>query len=180
MLKIKDSEPADKELIEAIRQDDWEAFRQLYYKYHKKLFRFALYRLHSLQIAADLVQEIFFKLWLKRDKLNPTKSIKAYLYKSLNNLIINQSKLHSSRTTSFGNIGDHKVLNHGSDPDVQIDIQNAVNQLPKKLKIVYLLSRIEGYKYSEIAEICNISVKAVEKRMSKALDILRKILDEYK
>jgi RNA polymerase sigma-70 factor (ECF subfamily) len=178
MLKIKDSEPADEELIEAIRRDDREAFKQLYYKYHKMLFRYGVYRLRSSETASDLVQDIFFKLWLKRDKLNPAKSIKAYLYKSLNNSIINYSKLYSSKTTSFGNISDHKTLNGENDPDIKIDVQNAVNQLPEKLKLAYLLSRVEGYKYSEIAEICNISVKAVEKRMSKVFDILRKILNK--
>jgi RNA polymerase sigma-70 factor (family 1) len=177
MLKIKDSEPADEELIEAIRRDDREAFKQLYYKYHKVLFRFAQYRLHSSEIASDLVQDIFLKLWLKRNRLNPTKSIKAYLYKSLINSIINYSKLHSSQTTSFGNINDHKILNE-SNPDIKIDVQNAVSQLPEKLKIVYVLSRLEGYKYSEIAEICNISVKGVEKRMSEVFKILRRILNK--
>ncbi len=176
MLKPKDSEPADEELIKAIRQNDAEAFKDLYYKYHKILIRFALYRLHSSQTAADLVQDIFFKLWLKREKLNPAKSVKAYLYKSLNNSIINYSKLHSSHTVSIGNISDHKILRNENDPDIKIDVQNAVNQLPEKLKIVYILSRLEGYKYSEIAEINNISIKTVEKRMTKAFSILRKIL----
>jgi RNA polymerase sigma-19 factor, ECF subfamily len=178
MLKLKDSEPADEELIKAIRQNDAEAFKALYHKYHKMLLRFALYRLHSPQTAADLVQDIFFKLWLKRDQLNPVKSVKAYLYKSLNNSIINYSRLHSSHTVSIGNIGENKILRNENDPDTKIDVQNAVNRLPEKLKIVYILSRLEGYKYYEIAEICNISIKAVEKRMSKAFDILKKILYE--
>ena len=178
MLKLKDSEPADEKLVRAIRQNDAGAFKDLYYKYHKKLVRFALYRLHSSQTASDLVQDIFFKLWLKRDKLNPAKSVKAYLYKSLNNSIINYSKLHSSRTVSIENFSDNKILNDETTPDIKIDLQNAVNQLPEKLKIVFILSRLEGYKYYEIAEICNISVKAIEKRMSKAFFILRKILSK--
>ncbi len=178
MLKPKDSEPADEELVKAIKQNDAGAFKDLYYKYHKMLVRFALYRLHSTHTAADLVQDIFFKLWLNRDKLNPTKSVKAYLYKSLHNSIINYSKLHSSHTASIENFSGNKILSDETTPDIKIDIQNAVNQLPERLKIVYSLSRIEGYKYSEIAEICNISVKAVEKRMSKAFSILRKILNK--
>ena len=71
MLKPKDSEPADEELVKAIKQNDAGVFKDLYYKYHKMLVRFALYRLHSTHTAADLVQDIFFKLWLNRDKLNP-------------------------------------------------------------------------------------------------------------
>jgi len=177
MSKLKDSEPADEELVKAINQNDHEAFKQLYYRYFKKLIRFAWYRVHVTQTAADLVQEIFFRLWIKRDKLNPAKSVKAYLYKSLNNSIINHSKLRSSHSASIENFSDEKILSDESGSDLKLDVQNAINNLPEKLKIVYLLSRIEGYKYTEIAEICNISVKAVEKRMSQTFVLLRKILN---
>jgi len=176
MLIPKD--PEDEELIKAIRQNDTEAFKRLYYKYYEMLARFALYRLHSTQTAADLVQDIFLKLWVRRSKLNPDKSIKAYLYKSLNNSVINYSKLHSSHTTSIENISDNKIQRAETDPAIKLDIRNAVNQLPEKLKTVFILSRFEGYRYSEIAVICNVSIKAIEKRMSKAFDILRKTLSE--
>jgi RNA polymerase sigma-70 factor (ECF subfamily) len=57
-----------------------------------------------------------------------------------------------------------------------MDIQNALNKLPEKIRTVYILSRIEGYNYSEISNICEISTKAVEKRMSKAFRLLQKLL----
>ena len=60
----------------------------------------------------------------------------------------------------------------------RIDLFTAIDNLPEKLKTVFMLSRIESFKYSEIAEICNISIKAVEKRMTKALKILRKKIVE--
>ncbi len=58
----------------------------------------------------------------------------------------------------------------------QIDLFSCIENLPEKLKTVFMLSRIEGFKYPEIAEICEISIKAVEKRMTKAFKILRKVL----
>ena len=174
MSSLNSPEPTDKELAEAIIHNDPDAFKQLYCRYFNLLIRFAWYRLHSMDTARDLVQELFSRIWIKRSWINPDKSIKAYLYKSLNNLIINHTKLHSSQTKSIEGISDEKVLANENDIESKIDLQNAIDSLPEKLKIVYTLNRFEGYKYSEIAEICNISVKAVEKRMSQAFDILRK------
>jgi len=164
--------PTDKELVKAIRENDPAAFKELYYRYFKSLIRFAWYRIHSMDTARDLVQELFSRIWIKRNWLNPDKSIKAYLYKSLNNLIINHTKLHSSQVKSLESIKEKS--SNDNDLNIKIDIQNALDRLPEKLKIVYTLNRFEGYKYSEIAEICNVSIKAVEKRMSQAFNILRK------
>ena len=169
----------DGQLVEAIRQDDSAAFKILYYRYYKPLYRFAWYRLHSTELIRDLLQELFFKVWMNRNQLDPERSIKAYLYKSLTNLIINHLKLHSSHTVSFDNITE-ETTGKADNLDIMIDIQTLLNHLPEKLKMVYILSRVEGYKYTEIAGICDISVKAVEKRMSQAFDILRKFFQEKK
>ena len=167
-------EPTDKELAEAIIRNDPAAFKQLYCRYFKLLIHFAWYRLHSMDTAKELVQELFSRIWIKRKWINPDKSIKAYLYKSLNNLIINHAKLYSSQTKSLESLGNENLLANENEIENKIDFQNAIDSLPEKLKIVYTLNRFDGYKYSEIAEICSISVKAVEKRMSQAFEILRK------
>ena len=165
MSQFNDQIPADKELIKAIVESDSAAYKILFQRFYKPLIRFAWYRIYSMETAGDLVQELFIKVWINRHRLDPDKSIKAYLYKSLTNSIINHTKLHSSRTISLDNIDNDKNTGTFSNPDLNMDIQNAINQLPIKLKTVYI--------YSEIAEICNISVKAVEKRMSGAFKILR-------
>lgn len=169
----------DGKIVEAVINDDHSAFKSLYYRYFPALFRFAWYRLHSADTAGDLIQELFFKIWIKRHNLKPDKSIKAYLYKSLNNLIINHSKLSFTKT---GSIEDMKAggsfINEINNQDLKIDLEREIQKLPEKIKTVYILSRVEGYKYSEIAEICSISIKAVEKRMSKAFNILRRIFNE--
>ena len=173
MLSSKNNDTADEELVEAIKENDHAAFKILYYRYFQKLIRFALYRLHSIETARDLVQELFFKVWTGRERLNPQKSIKAYLYKSLNNLIINHLKLSSTQTSLLSDLDESKIKAEEKQ-EYKIDIKNAIERLPEKLKNVFILSRLEGYKYSEIAEICNISVKAVEKRMTKVFVLLRK------
>jgi RNA polymerase sigma-70 factor (ECF subfamily) len=177
MLSSGESNISDEQIVKAINKDDHEAFKILYYRYFPPLFRFGFYRLYSKQIVEDLVQEVFFNIWKKRVHLNPDKSIKAYLFKSLNNSIINHSRLASSRTASIEEKNIIRKIAEEKDIDSVIDVKKAVQKLPEKLKVVYILSRVEGYKYSEIAEICSISVKAVEKRMSKVFVILRKSLE---
>lgn len=164
---------ADEELTALIRQGDPQAFKELYFKYYDHLFRFAYYRTHSVETARDLVQDLFVRVWNKRKNLDSKKSIKSYLYRSLTNIIINLSNLQSSKNTSYSNLGEEESIEK-TDIDTQIDLKSAVNELPEKQKTVFLLSRVEGFKYAEIAEILNISEKAVEKRMSKALNLLRK------
>ena len=78
-------------------------------------------------------------------------------------------------TTSLESIRHEDRINDEHVIELKLDLENALNKLPEKLRTVYLLSRLEGYKYAEIAEICNISIKAVEKRISKAFTLLRKI-----
>lgn len=169
---------SDQDLVIAIKQHNQTAFKELYYRYFKNLIRFAWYRLHNTEASRDLVQEVFYKIWSNREHLDPSKSIKAYLYKILGNMIINQIALSSSNTVSLEAIKEEDRSDNQKNIDLMIDIRNAIENLPDKLRQVYTLSRIEGFKYDEIAEICGISVKAVEKRMTQTFVRLRKIFIE--
>lgn len=169
---------SDQELVIAIKQNDQSAFKVLYHRYFKKLVRFAWYRLHCVETSRDLVQEVFYKIWLNREQLDSSKSIQAYLYKILGNMIINHAALNSSKTLPLDAVNEEEKVDHQKDMDVMIDIKTALDTLPDKLRLVYTLSRIEGFKYGEISEICGISVKAVEKRMTQTFLRLRKIFTE--
>ena len=169
----------DEPLIKAIKNNDTDSFKQLYLKYFPQLIRYALYYTHSMDLSREMVQELFTRIWMKRHLLNPQKSVKAYLFKTLHNIIINEKALHSSRNISLDEIKETDSQDE-TDIELRIDIKNAIDSMPEKLKTAYLLSRMEGLKYNEIAQICEISEKAVEKRMSKAINILRKkFLEKY-
>lgn len=166
----------DSQMSEAIKVSDQLAFKELFYRYYPKLFRYAIIHIHSNDMASDLVQEVFFRVWENRGKLNSQKSIQAYLYKILKNLIINHIKLASSKTVSIEKGIGSEHLKTELDSDFQLDIQMALEKLPPKVRNVFVLIKMEGFKYNEAAEICGISVKAVEKRMTKALIKLREFL----
>ena len=176
-MKNYSSSPDDK-LTKAIKASDSEAFKALYFRYHKSLLNFLFYRLNSNELARDFVQEIFTRVWQNRRNLDDTKPMKAYLYRIANNLVIDHSRKKSTTETSFSEADQHNIQTNDS-LELKTLIKTAVNNLPEKLKIVFVLSRYEGLKYSEIAEACNISVKAVEKRMSRALNLLQEMIDRF-
>lgn len=165
---------ADENLIAGIRNDDKNAFKELYKKYYSSLINFAWYRTYSIETARDLVQDVFCKIWMSRKKLDSKKSIKSYLYKSVSNAIINNHKLRSTSNLTLEYAPNERAQSD-TDNELIVDMRNAVSNLPEKLRIVFTLSRYDGFSYNEIAEICQISVKAVEKRMSNAFKKLRKI-----
>ena len=167
---------SDKELIQKISESSESAFKSLFTQYYNSLVKFCFYRIRNLEASKDLVQEVFTNLWISRNRLDPEKSIKAYLYRSVVNQIINLKKHSSSQNISFDESISTKENSKLSNLENQIDIFSSIDKLPDKLKTVFLLSRVEGFKYSEIAEICEISVKAVEKRMTQTFKKLRKSL----
>ncbi len=161
MDKIKKENLNDAELVSMIIKGDKESFRLLHLKYYDSLIRFAWFKIHCINTSRDLVQDLFLKIWINRKNLDPYKSIQSYLYKAMNNLIINHVKLHSTRNIPLSDVYD-KIANQ-ENIETQIDIKKTLNNLPEKLQTVFKLSRYENNKYSEIAEICGISVKTVEK-----------------
>jgi RNA polymerase sigma-70 factor (ECF subfamily) len=174
MLKMQDySNLPDSDLSSAIKQSDEFAFEAFYHRYYKSLFRFIWSRTRSTELAREIVQETFIRLWQNRQKLDCMKSIKAYIYRIVYNLLMNhlrRNKIHRAY------INAHQ--NHVSTENIELqaDIYIALRKLPEKIRLVFILNHLEGFKYAEIAETCGISIKTVESRMSKALRILRKEL----
>lgn len=166
---------SDKELVLAIKGGSKNSFQSLFNIYYKPLVDFCFYRTRNLEAAKDIVQELFTNIWISRDRLDPKKSIKAYLYKSSTNRMVNLAKHSASKSIPLHDSFTHTPNSDSDKLENKIDIFNAIDLLPEKLKTVFMLSRIEGFKMSEIADICNISIKAVEKRMTKALKLLRKV-----
>jgi RNA polymerase sigma-70 factor (ECF subfamily) len=167
---------SDRKLVEAICLSDKEAFKTLYYRYYQKLYRFLWYRTGSIEQAKDTLQEVFIRLWQRRENLDADKSIKSYLYSIAYNLVIDHLKKDAKQRLYRTNIIENSSSSFDTRINLEIDIQKAIDQLPEPIKIVFCLSRNEGLKYTEIAEIFGISVKTVEYRISRALTLLDKKL----
>lgn len=125
------------------------------------------------------MQDLFFRLWLDREKVQITTSIKAYLYASVRNRCLNEIK-SGSRLVVLNEEADDHVNDEPVSEDDHAErisrVQAAIEALPEERKKVFKLSRYEGLKYHEIAERLGISVKTVENQMGKALKTLREDL----
>jgi len=156
-----------------------EHYNTLFHKYYEPVTRYIYYKCGSLQQAEDIVQNAFVKLWKLCATISFSKA-KSYIYKACNNLFLNEV---SHQKVVFKHQQLHKETLDRESPDYLMEVDEfrtkleaAINRLSVKEREVFLLSRIEKKTYKEIAEITGLTVKAIERRMSKALLELRDIL----
>ncbi len=154
-----------------------EHFNKVYNDHSQAIWRFIYFKCGDQAQADDLVQESYVKLWQNCAKVSASKA-KSYLYTVANNLFLNEVahkkvvlQHANSKKKTFNNQSPEYLL---EEKEFYEKLQAAIANLSETQRTPFLLNRIEGKKYSEIAEILGISVKAVEKRMSQALAILRK------
>ncbi len=128
--------------------------------------------------AKDVVQQVFVKLWQKKDVLEIKGSIKSYLHRavinsSLNYIEKNKRFFYVDSMKEECDISQDSQQKEISDAEIEQEIRKAINELPEKCNLVFSLSRFSGMSNKEIAEYLQISIKAVEKHIGKALKTLR-------
>ncbi len=156
-------------------------YASVYEKYAEDINRFFFYKYGNAVNAEEAVQEAFIKLW-ENCKSVPVEKAKSFLFTVANNLSLNKIK-HEKVKLKYVKEQDHKSKDH-QDPAYKMEeeefkqkLQTAINQLKPKLRSTFLMHRIDGKTYKEIAEIEQKTVKAIEKRMSQALRQLREHID---
>jgi len=161
---------------------DKEKFEELFKTHFKPLCGFANKYLQDIDLAKEIVHDVFVKLWEKREQIDMNKAVKSYLYTAVNNKSLNHIRDNKKFVDSEQIIENETDWNY-SDNLVELEIQEKItatlDSLPPKCREVFKLSRYENLKYKEIAEKLDISQKTVETHMSKALKALRKNLSEY-
>ncbi len=154
-------------------------FKILFDTYFESVRRFIYYRCGDTEVATDVSQETFMKLWEKQLYPEEGKEI-ALMFKIASNIFISKTR----RNQTAANYQKSMVLDYASDsPHDQLEYselkkkyEDALQILTDKQRTVFLLSRVEELSYLEMAQRLDISVKAVEKRMGQALASLRKAL----
>jgi len=155
-------------------------FEQAFDSYFTAIRNYLYYKCSQADLAEDVAQDAFVKLWETRDRIDKT-SIKAYLYTIAGNLLINQLKRDQLKF-KFLNLQTDRKDNVTPEYLIEMEefdqkLQAALAKIPDGAREVFLMNRIEGLKYHEIAERLGLSMKAVEKRMSRALAVLRGEID---
>ena len=152
------------------------AYREVFEEYYDAIRNFLYFKVYDEGVAEDIAQDTFVKLWENRAKIDQA-TIKSYLYTIANNLAINRLKRQQLRY-KFENSSARRVENQTPEflaemKEYEEQVNKVISEMTEGSREVFLMNRIEGLKYREIAERLGISVKAVEKRMSKALQVVR-------
>ncbi len=170
---------SDSQLILAIQQSEHSALKTLHSRYAPQLYQFLWRRVSSIELAKDLLQDVFLRLWDNRTTLVSEKSIKAYLYRTASNLTIDYYRKNANHKSYNMQLQEADFVTfQNNDFDLRNHIETAVNSLSDDIRATFILSRYEELSYSEIAETLGISIKTVESRMGKALKFLREKLQD--
>lgn len=172
-------------LLYSIRSGDEKAFETLFKDQYPILCGYARKYLNDVDQAEEIVQEMFFSFWQKKEKLEINTSLEAYLFRSVRNACLNYLK-HMKIREQYKLANNQEIRQKEQEIhdyvvaiELQERIENVIDQLPPKRKKIFKMSRFEELKYKEIAEKLNISVKTVEAQLSKALKFLRLHLSDY-
>jgi len=179
-------------ILTRLKRKNLNAYRELFLKYHGRLVLFANKFTGDLQVSQDLVQDAFLKLWEKPEILQNIKSPKAYLFQSVRNNCRNYQRhlqiKHSAEEELAFQIDtfEKEALLNYKDPlhslyemEMEQEIEKIIQSLPDKCREVFKMSRRDHMKNLEIARELGISVKMVEKHISKALAIMRSKLSDF-
>lgn len=178
--------------ISGLNQKDIRAFEELFFKFHGRLVLFANKFTGDLQVSQDLVQDAFLKLWEKPQIISTIKSPKSYLFQAVRNSCLNHCRhvniKHSTNEKLMAKIDalEKDVYFNCNDPlhsllelEITEKIDEVIQSMPEKCRIVFKMSRRDLKRNKQIAQELEISVKMVEKHISKALALLRAGLSEY-
>lgn len=176
---------SDQQLLTRLHNDDKGALEIIFKTYYAPLVRFAKNILKNEAQAEDIVQEVFLKVWDKRNDINIMTSFKSYLYMAVRNHCFNTLKTNERKHWLNDDLeNDHNFAINDTIATIEAKqlnkkINEIINLLPEKCRITFQLSRFENMSYKEIAESMDVSVKTVENQIGKALSILRKSLLPY-
>ena len=167
-------------LVAGIKRDDYSSYNQLFMRYYSRLCAYVFNLTHNYNASEDVVQELFIRLWINRQKLDIHENISGYLYRSSKNATLNFYRAEKNRLKSIRNM---PIQEWQTDEDQieQIEFSVALNkcigQLPERSRDVFMKSRLDGMKQQEISDELGISVKTIKNQIWKSLQFLKACLE---
>lgn len=167
-----------------LKRNDQQALKVLFMKFHHVLCHVASRMTGDEDEGKDVVQEVFIKLWRNKAALRIDTSLEAYLKRAVVNTCLNRL---TQKKRAAQKLNERWPDNHAENTtelksnydELSANIERAISGLPPRTKAVFILIRMNEMSYSEVAASLNISMKAVEKEVMKALKLMRKALKDY-
>lgn len=170
----------DSELVAAVREGDTAAFDELYLRWYPQVKRFLQALLQDPHLANDLAQSIFMKIWLFRNRLQPSLSLKNYLFVMARNAaldVFKSKRLLITDVTEVDKVGDDTANMRAEFNETMSQLRRVVDDMPPQRKEVFKMSREQNMSNDQIASVLGLSVRTVEKHLQLALRDIRKNLN---
>ncbi len=181
----------DQELILSLQKGDQLAFKQLVETWQNMVFNTVLGIVQDIQEAEDVAQEVFIQVYQSVAGFRGEAKLSTWLYrisvtKALDAERKKKSKKRMANLKTWIGLGEKEEAIHFHHPGVELDnkeraaiLFSAMQKLPENQRIAFILIKTEGLRYEDVAEIMNITIKAVEALMHRAKENLRKNLQYY-
>ena len=176
----------DADLIARIKKDDHDSFQKLFERYSLPLFRFSLSYLKSEEIAEDVVQEVFIKIWNRRKEIRNDTSFQSYLFTiALNAVRKHFNKLSRQNELKHDILAGFSENEPGFDDDLRYSsllekLDEFIGRMPEKRREVFIKKKMEEKSLKEIALECGITPKTVEYHITEAMKFLKTEFEKLK
>ncbi|GAA3617527.1 RNA polymerase sigma-70 factor [Flavivirga amylovorans] len=175
----------EKNIISTLKEGDENTFKHIYSANYDKLCKYVYSLSNNASLAEDVVQDTLMYLWQKREDMHIRSSVSAYLYRSAFNRYMDICRKEKRQKTLMDDLKLSAIIEfEGFEEDKKeqyfVLLENIINKLPEKRKEIFILNKINSYKYKEIADMKGISVRTVESQIRKALITIRKEVTQLK
>lgn len=175
-----------KKWARGIRVSDEEAFGEFFHALYPRMVKFAWRYTGTKSSAHDVAQESFIKLWEVRDRVDPNRSLKAYLYQIVRSRALNHIRDKKEHTpiedtdTDKMKVESRALANITENENYDKKMAKLIAELPQRQREAMRLSRFEGLEHDEVAEVMQISPRTVNNHIVAALKTLRKEWNDFK
>jgi RNA polymerase sigma-70 factor (ECF subfamily) len=169
----------EKELLKRVAKGDETAFTRLFNNYRNKIYSIAFDFTESSAIAEEIVQDVFLKIWIRRDSLNSITHFSAYLFTITRNYMFTALKRIARRQNIESKaVEDAPLFDEDTEArllhkEYATILQEAIGRLPSQQREVYLLIKEKGYKREEAASALQLSPETVKTHLAQAMRNIR-------
>jgi RNA polymerase sigma-70 factor (ECF subfamily) len=169
----------DHELIALLKNDDRDAFAEIYKRYWTVMYMHALKMIRDEDDARDIVQEVFTSLWIKRQSIGSDVNLAGFLFISTKNKVLDVVARKRVRLdyldslAAFAEVHNNQTLELIEEKEIMEALDREIALLPPKMKLIFEMRIHQHCTYKEIADELNISDKTVKKQISNAIKIIR-------
>lgn len=184
MVAYKNDIPSDEHLLKLISANNENAFTELYNRYASALFGYCVKRISDKEATEEIIQEIFIRIWERRNNLDHVTHVKAYLYSAVRHRIANHIA-HSVIRVKYAQHYEAFAARHDNNTEENLNVRDlhetlerSLASLPDNCQRVFRMSRMEQLTIPEIAERTNLNPRTVENYITQALKHLRGVFNK--